>query len=108
MNQPRIVQQKQFESLEAFIKGQSNYWAHFYKGNKWAETRRNLAHFGRFQKAYPELEEKTTRATCEARSQPTRLPYELLFETYPLMSQFVFADDEWVSTYRKPDEYLIA
>tara|TARA_Y100000294_G_scaffold177180_1_gene201743 strand:+ start:226 stop:552 length:327 start_codon:yes stop_codon:yes gene_type:complete len=107
MNQPRIMQQKQFESLEQFIDEQNNYYAHFLKGNDWGETRRNRPHFRRFQKAHPELEREVTRKTCEARFKSERLPYEQLYRTYEIMSQLVHVDDEGVGIYSKPDEYLL-
>lgn len=110
LSKPKIVPQKEFESLEDFIEGQKNYWGHFLKGNEWGETRRSRSCFKRFQKLYSELEEKTTTATVQARTAepPKKLPYKLLFETYELMSKLVFADDEGVKKYSKPNWYLIS
>lgn len=108
MNKLNIVPQKQFETLDAFIKGQNNYYAHFLKDNPWGEIRRDRPHFRRFQDSHSGMEEEATRATCESRSSSTRLPYEILFETYKIMSQLVFASDEGVMTYSKPDEYLLS
>lgn len=108
MTEPKIVPQKQFESLEDFTDGQNNYYAHFLKGDSWGETRRERPHFQRFQNLHPELEGEVTRATGEARSKSGRLPYERLFEAYKIMSQLVYADDKGLMAYSNPDEYLIA
>lgn len=106
MEEHKILQQIEFSSLEAFILNQNNYYAHFLKGNPWGEIRRERTYFKRFQDLCPELEEMTTKETCEARSKSMRMPYELLFETYKIMSKLVFVDDECVKTYRYPDRFL--
>ena len=107
-DKPAIVPQKKFETLAAFSKGQNNYYAHFLAGNPWSESRRDHPSFIRFKNMYSDLEARATKATLEARSKSQRLPYELLFETYPLMSQLVFADDKGVMACSKPEEYLIS
>jgi hypothetical protein len=83
----------EFASLDEFIKNQSNFYAHFYAGNDFGEARRKRAYFKLFQSLYPEMERVTTKLTVEARtSSPTkRLPYELLFEAYKIISKLVFA-----------------
>jgi len=106
--QSRIVPQKKFESLDDFKKGQNNYYAYFLEGNGWGEARRILPCFKRFQDLYSELEKEVTKATCEAVSNSTELPLELLYDSYNIMSQLVFTDDDDVMEYTKPDEYLIS
>ncbi|MBI2176446.1 hypothetical protein HYU40_03835 [Candidatus Woesearchaeota archaeon] len=107
MVQPTIAPQKQFASLDDFIKGQNNYYAHFLEGN-WGQTRRNHPHFRRFQGLYPEMERKLRSEVTAARNQPgQQMPYTQLFESYKLMSQLVFADDPGVMQYSHPDMYLI-
>jgi len=108
MTEPKPVPQKEFNSLDEFIRGQNNYYAHFLAGNPWGETRRRRPHFLKFQQQYPGLEEEVTRLTVEARRTNSPLPFEKLFETYPMMSQFVFDDDPGVRAYSSPMEYLLA
>lgn len=111
MTQHQIVPQKQFESLEAFIEGIGNYWAHFYRENTFGESRRSTPTFRRFQEQYPQMERELTDAVTEARNKPIRtksdLPLKQLFESYPLMSQFVYSDDPEVMAYSNPEMYLI-
>ena len=108
MDQPEIVEQRQFASLEEFIEGQNNYYARFLEGNPWGESRRRHPYFQRFQELYPTLEQEVTRKTIEARATRSRLPYEKLFETYKLMSVLVYAEDDGVKRYSNPDLYLIS
>lgn len=112
MTQHQIVQQVQFETLEAFTKGQNNYYAHFLRDNPFGESRRIKPHFLRFQEQNPEMERELTDAVTEARNKSIRkeedLPLEQLFESYPLMSQLVYAEDPDVKEYSHPEMYLIS
>ena len=89
-----------------------NYWAHFYEGNTFGESKRNTPHFRRFQEQNPEMEKELTDAVTEARNKPIRslgdLPLEQLFKSYPLMSQLVYADDSGVMQYSDQSMYLIS
>ena len=104
-----IVQQIQFATLEDFIKGQNNYYAHFWTGNSWAESRRIRPHFRSFQESHPEMEADLTKKVTEACTSepPKRIPYEELFESYKLMSEFVFDDNPAVLKYIDPARYLV-
>jgi hypothetical protein len=108
---PQIVPQKQFETIDDFINGSNNYYALFLDDCDWGlEHRETYGCFRRFQAAYPEMERQVTRATVQAvRAGPLqKLPWERLWETYKLMSQFVFADDKYATHDGQPHrEYLI-
>lgn len=105
MAEQEIIPQVQFESLDYFIKGEINYHSHFLKGNRWGESRREHPHFIRFKELNPELEMETTQATLKARG---KLPYEILFETYQLMSQLVYVGDADAMEYNPSNQFLIS
>lgn len=111
MSIPQIVPQKQFGTLDLFIEGMNNYWAHFFRGNEWAETRRKRPHFLRFQEQNPEMEhELTDKITKIANTTRRReyMPLETLWESYNLMSQLVYAEDAGVMGYSDPSTYLLS
>lgn len=109
MAEHQIVTQKEYATLEDFVRGQNNFYAHFLDDCEWGQLYRKSAHFKRFQKAHPDMETETTRATVSAiRVKPRqKLPYEQLFEAYKLMSHLVFVDDEYVMHYGQPDKCFL-
>lgn len=104
-----IVAQRQFKTLDAFVKEQNNFFAHFWIGNSFAESKRAESHFQRFKMMYPKLERELTERVTEVRKREGEdLPYESLYKAYELMSQLVFASDERVKEYAYKDYYLIS
>lgn len=101
-----IVAQRKFSTLDAFVKEQNNFYAHFLKGNRFGEIRRESPHFKRFQMIYPKFEEEVTREVCDADAKNREPPVELLHKAYTLMSQLVFETDEGVRGYSTKDHYL--
>jgi|APSaa5957512576_1039674.scaffolds.fasta_scaffold00187_21 hypothetical protein len=102
-----IFDQVQFKSQEEFEKRQNNFYFYFLEGRHFGEIARKKPHFERFGIAYPNLEKETTEKTLEARANKTTLPFKLLFKTYPLMSQFVFKNDELVKKGGAFHNYLL-
>src|SRR3989338_10970113 len=111
MPQPQIAPQKQFDTLEAFVQGMNNYWAHFFRGNEWAETRRNKPHFIRFQAQNPEMEQELTDIITPIASTTRKIKempletLERLWESYRIMSQLVYANDPGIMEYSEPSMY---
>lgn len=108
---PNKVPQKQFKSLEEFIKNQNNFWAHFLKGNPFGEIRRERQHFILFQAKNPELEKLLSERVTQERSKRTNLSaktFELLFIAYKEMSDLVFDNDAHALRYSYPELYLIS
>lgn len=101
-----IVAQRKFATLDAFVKGQNNFYAHFLAGNAFGDIRRRRAHFQRFQMMYPKLEEEVTREVCKANTMNKEPSNELLYKAYNLMSQLVFEGDKGVQRYTYKDHYL--
>ncbi len=111
MPTPQIVPQKQFDTLEAFVEGMNNYWAHFFSGNEWAETKRNKPHFIRFKEQNPKMEQELTDKITPIANSTRRkenMPLDLLWESYRIMSQLVYPDDPGVMAYSDPSMYLIS
>ena len=112
MAEHQVAPQIEFESLDDFIRGQNNYYAYFLDDCQFGKLyRTEKANFRRFQEAHPEMEREVTCSTVLAlRSEPRQeLPYEQLWETYKIMSQLVFVDDQYVmeSGGGKPDRCFL-
>lgn len=103
-----IAPQKRFDTLDAFVKGQNNFYAHFTVGTLFAESKRVKSHFQRFKMMYPEMEMELSLKVCgPARECPLEVQ-EKLFRAYQLMSQLVFECDKGVQRYTHKDHYLIS
>jgi hypothetical protein len=110
MAEHQVAPQIEFETLDDFIEGQNNYYAHFLDDCHLGQLyRTKKVHFKRFQEAHPEMEREVTGATVRAvRAEPRqRLPYEQLWETYKIMSKLVFVDDKHVMRDGQPDKYFL-
>nr|MBI4156750.1 hypothetical protein [Candidatus Woesearchaeota archaeon] len=109
MAKHQIAPQKEYKTLEDFIRGQNNFYAHFLDDCQWGQVYRKTPHFKRFQEAHPEMEREVTGATVRAvRAEPRqKLPYGQLWETYKIMSKLVFVDDKYVMQDDKPDNWFL-
>lgn len=104
----KIVPQIQFESLKDFVKFQNNYYVYFVLGGISSNSYRNSAHFKRFKEQNGDLEKTVTAATTYAvrSSQAKKLPYELLWKSYKIMSNLVYSSDESVMSVHDPSWFL--
>ena len=109
MAEHQVAPIREYETLEDFIRGQNNYYAHFLDDCKWGQLYRERPYFKRFQEAHPEMEREVTGATVRAvRAEPRqKLPYEQLWETYKIMSKLVFVDDKYVMRDGQPDAWFL-
>ena len=109
MTEQKVAPQIEFESLDDFVRGQNNYYAYFLDDCEWGINHRERPVFRRFQEANPQTEREVTGATVRAvRAEPRqRLPYEQLWQTYRIMSQLVFVNDQYVMENGQPDKYFL-
>jgi len=103
MKTQQIAPQKEFKSLEEFIKNSNNFYIHFID-YFWmvSECYRKRPAFIRFQEKYPDIEKDLTLKTGSAykiKKSLGDLPWEQLFDAYKKMSPLVYLDDEYVTSH---------
>ncbi|MEI7719497.1 MAG: hypothetical protein WCI72_06515 [archaeon] len=107
---PKIILQREFTSLDDFVKNSNNFYLHFVGDSGMGRLYRTKDAFKRFQKYHLELEQETTRIVVSD-VRDTSLSkwhgpitktetWEKLIEAYKLMSQLVYKDDRDV---KRPD-----
>jgi len=110
MVEHQIAPQKEYKTLEDFIREQNNFYLYFlddcFIGN---EVYRAQLPFKRFQEQNPEMERDVTKATVQSKRSKQRqeLPYEKLWEAYKIMSKLVYVDDEHVMHDGQPDSWYL-
>lgn len=96
MEEPVIVHQVQFASLEEFIEGNNNFFSMFFDNHR---SKRNYPFYQRFKQQHPELcnflESEVTITRYRRWSIPLieKFPWEKLWEAYKLMSKLVYLGD---------------
>ncbi|MEK6927873.1 MAG: hypothetical protein AABX11_05565 [Nanoarchaeota archaeon] len=104
---PEIVPQKVYSTLEKFIENQNNFYLHFcsdcFTGK---EVYRTKAHFRRFREQYSQMERRLTRKVSVRSLGETNFPNQELWEASKLMAKLVYVGDFGVDTRHKKDGTL--
>ncbi len=88
---PKVIPQKQFDTLDEFIDGCNNYAMLFQIGGE--DYRETTPAYDRFKEQNLEFDSKLKQRMNEINIDNPKIPWDKLWDSYKLMSQLVYEDD---------------